>query len=184
MELKSVFKYAAEAGVPMGLYLTAISMCLLASIRIPQLPLLMLPLLAGVPVVLYRILRRIRNEQPAYRRVATLWLIGIYIFIFGTLICTLISSLYVVILQPHFVYDYVSQALAVYDSTPQLASLAGNADMMREAMARHMLPSGLQFVASLGWSTCFFGSLLSFAVACILAPKRRLDDASASNINR
>ena len=88
-DTKSVYKYAAEAGVPMGLYLTAMSACLLLSLRLPQLPVLMFPLLFGLPFFTAWLLRRIASDAPHYNKVSALWLAGIYTFIFGSLICCL-----------------------------------------------------------------------------------------------
>lgn len=165
---KSVFLYAAEAGVPMGIYLTAMSMCLLASLRIDSLPLLLLPLLLGLPAVLYFLMRRVRDIDPRCRRVAPLWLMGIYTFIFGTLICVLVSDLYIMWAEPHFVTDYISRAIADMKSLPAAPQLSEQADLLQAALDSHALPSSMQFVASMGWATCFFGSMLSLLMAALL----------------
>lgn len=169
---KSVFMYAAEVGVPMGLYLTAMSMCLLASLKFPGLPVLVLPLMCGVPVVLYFLMRRVRDTDERCRRVSSLWLMGIYTFIFGSLICALVSDLYVMFAEPHFVRDYVALALQELESAPDPSQFASQTDLLRSALNSHALPGNMQFIASMGWATCFAGSLLSLITAAILAPRR------------
>lgn len=161
----------------MGLYLTVISMCLLASLRVEVLPLLILPLLCGVPLVLWRILRRICDQEPAYRRLSPLWLAGIYTFIFGTLICCLISALYIVLAEPRFVSDYIAGALRALEGRPDAEAFGSQIDLMHRAIEGKVLPGSLQFVASMGWATCFFGSMLSLIEAFLLSAglRRRRD---------
>ena len=50
-EMKSIYRYAAEGGIPVGLYLTLISACLLLSLRIPLIPILILTQAIRGPIV-------------------------------------------------------------------------------------------------------------------------------------
>ncbi|MDE6578896.1 MAG: DUF4199 domain-containing protein [Muribaculaceae bacterium] len=169
----SIYRYAAHAGIPVGIYLSIISACLLFSLKVPFLPLLIFPLLIGFPFLLGYLMERIARERPEYRRVATLWLGGIYAVIFGTLICTLLSALYIKFVDPGFVYSYISNAIATIESSPMAADYSSTVDLMRQAIEAHLLPNGMEFVSSLAWSTCFCGSLLSLFLACILARRKR-----------
>ncbi len=171
-KVKSVFMYAAEAGIPMGLYLTAMSLCLLGSLRVGILQMFLLPLFFGLIALQYFLMRRVRDTDPRCRKVAPLWLMGIYTFIFGTLICVLISDLYVMWVEPHFINDFIAQAIAQAKASPDPSQLAEQTDMLQTLLDSHMLPSSLRFIASMGWATCFFGSMLSLLIAGILASKR------------
>lgn len=165
---KSIYKYAAEAGVPVGLYLTLMSACLLLSLRIPVLPVLLLPLAIGFPVMLGFILKRIANQEPSYMKVSALWLGGIYAVIFGTLICSLFSALYIMFVEPGFVNAYVSDAIATIESSPLSSRYESTTSLMREAMEAHILPSGMEFVSTMGWLTSFTGSILSLVLSLII----------------
>lgn len=169
---RSVMGHAAHAGLPMGLYLTAVSMCLLGSLKVDVLPILMLPLVCGIPIVLYRLMKRTCTEDPSCCRVSSLWLMGIYTFIFGSLICALVSNLYIVFIEPGFVKDYIMMAIRDLESSPNAEAFASQIDLMHRAVEGHALPGSMQFVASMAWTTCFFGSLLSLITARVLTWRR------------
>lgn len=173
---KSVYKYAAEAGVPVGVYLTAMSACLLLSLRVEALPLL-IPLLAlGFPFFLAHYMRRMARREPAYCKFSALWLCGIYTVIFGTLICSLFSGVYLTVIDPGFIRTYVAGALAEIEAMPSSGEYAATADVLRRALDGHLLPGGMQFVVSMGWLTCFGGSMLSLVLALILGGGRRREE--------
>lgn len=173
---KSVYKYAAEAGLPVGVYLTAMSACLLLSLRIESLPVFM-PLLAlGFPFLLAYYMRRMARQEPAYSKFSALWLCGIYSVIFGTLICSLFSGIYLTVIDPGFIHSYIANALVEIESSPAAGEYAATTDMMRRALDGRMLPGGMQFVASMGWLTCFAGSMLSLVLALMLGGRRRVDE--------
>ncbi len=170
--MKSIYRYAAEGGIPVGLYLTLISACLLLSLRIPLLPLLILPLAIGFPFLVGWKMEQIARACPPYRRVATLWLGGIYMVIFGTLICTLISALYIKFIDPTFVYSYISNAITTIEQSPMAPDYASTTELMRKAIDNRLLPNGMEFVSSLAWFTCFFGSILSLLLALLLSRRK------------
>lgn len=171
--MKSIFKYAAEAGVPMGIYLTIMSACMLLSIKVPALPMALAVLVPGLPFFTAWLMKRIVTDQPAYRKVAPLWLAGIYTFIFGTLICCFLSLLYVMLFEPHFVREYMEMSIANIQATPMAADYAPMIEEINRAISSHALPTGMEFVTSMGWATCFFGSLLSLLIAAIMSRRTR-----------
>jgi len=170
---KSVYKYAAEAGLPVGIYLTAMSACLLLSLRIESLPVLMLLLALGFPFLLAYYMRRMSLLEPAYSKISALWLCGIYSVIFGTLICSLLSGIYLTVIDPGFIHAYVENALMEIESSPVAGEYAATTEMMRRAIDGRMLPGGMQFVASMGWLTCFVGSMLSLVLAVVIGRRRQ-----------
>lgn len=165
---KSIYKHAAESGIPIGLYLTALSGCLLLSLRIESLPLLMPLLILGFPFYLGYHMRRLSRRVPSYRRFSALWLYGIYSVIFGTLVCSLASGIYLTLIDPGFIHSYVANALQSIESSPVAGDYSSTTIMMRRALDSRLLPGGMEFVASMGWLTCFAGSMLSLILAAIL----------------
>lgn len=169
---KSVYKYASEGGVPVGMCLTAMSACFLLSLRHDML-LLAIPLLGLlVPWLMVRTMRTMAEEEPSYGKFAPLWLCGIYTVIFGTLICSLLSGLWLSFVDPGFITAYVENAIEVMRQAPG-TQYEQTVRVMEQALERHMLPNGMELVASLGWTTCFAGCLLSLALAWGVASRRR-----------
>ena len=169
MQKKSIYKYASEAGLPAGLYLTLMSACLLMSVKIPALPLLILPLGIGFPFVLFNLMKRIAKSETSYSKFSSLWLGGIYTVIFGTLICMFLSALYITFVEPGFVHIYVDNALKAIESSPMADQYESSIILMREAMEARILPSGLEFLTTMAWFTCFIGSILSLMIAMIIS---------------
>lgn len=168
MQKKSIYKFASEAGLPAGLYLTLMSACVLLSLKMPALPMLLLPLGLGFPVMLWMLMKKIGREEPSYNKFSSLWLGGIYTVIFGTLICTFISALYITFFEPDFVNIYIANALEAVETSGMADQYETSIILMREAMAAHILPSGLEFLTSMAWLTCFTGSILSLLIALIM----------------
>ena len=170
---KSVYKYAAEAGLPIGIYLIGMSACVLFSLSMPALPMLV-PLLAlGFPVLLGYYMKRLAKACPSYGKFSALWLFGIYSVIFGTLICSLFSALYLVVINPGFIASYVSTTLSTIEASPVAAEYVDMTTVMRSALESRRLPSGMQFVTTIGWFSCFVGSMLSMLLAGILSASKK-----------
>ena len=169
MQKKSIYKYASEAGLPIGLYLTLMSACLLLSIKFPFLPIFLLPLGIGFPFLLWIQMKRIAKEEPSYNKFSSLWLGGIYTVIFGTLIAFFLSALYIVFVEPGFVYLYINNAIDTIESTQMAGEYEASIKLMREAMDAHLLPSGLEFLTSMAWFTCFSGSILSLILSLFMS---------------
>lgn len=159
--------------MPVGLYLTLMSACILLSIKIPALPMLLIPLALGFPVVLWSLMRKISKEEPSYNKFSSLWLGGIYTVIFGTLISTFLSGLYVTFFEPDFVNIYINNALEAIEATPMADQYEASIHLMHEAIDAHILPSGLEFLTSMAWFTCFTGSILSLVIALLMTKTRK-----------
>lgn len=169
MDTKSVYKYAAESGVPVGLYLICISTCFLLSLKVGLLQMLILPLVIGFPFLLGYRMKRLANMEPQYNRFYPLWLFGIYSVIFGTLICMLYSSLYLVFIDPSFISNYVAESIEGIKALPSSEHYEATIEVLQKAIDSHMLPSGTQFVTSMGWFTAFGGAMMSLVLALVIS---------------
>lgn len=176
MSSPSIFQLAARAGLPIGLLLTFMSACMLLSIHYPSLPLALVGVIL-IPICLLIYMRRIATRLPVYNKFVPLWLFAMYSIIFGTLICTLLSALYVTFLEPDFINVYIDTTMAQLNnnlSGELLQAHQRNIDLINMARERHLLPSPLEFISSLAWSTAFFGTLLSIPLALITVRRRRV----------
>lgn len=165
---KSVYRYAAGAGRWLGLYLTAAAFCFLLGNRFPQLPLLSVPLLLGVPFVMLLLMKPVVKETPQYLRFSPLWLFGIYTFIFASLICALFMALYLMFIEPHFITTSLANAAASIRAAGLESQFAEQLSVIDMALSRGAVPSPMQLVAAMAWTTCFGGSVLSMALAWIV----------------
>lgn len=183
MQRKSIYKYASEAGLPAGLYLTLMSACILMSIKLPFLPVLVVPLMLGFPFVLWKLLKNIVEAEPGYRKFASVWLGGIYTVIFGTIICLFLSALYIVFVEPGFVYQYVTNAIAAVENSGMADQYANTIILMKEAIELHLLPTGIEFITTMAWFTCFCGSILSLLLAVFMTKTSRKSESQIAGAN-
>ncbi|MDE6843001.1 MAG: DUF4199 domain-containing protein, partial [Muribaculaceae bacterium] len=111
MPSPSIYRLAAHAGLPIGLLLTFMSACMLLSIHYPSLPLALVGTIL-IPVCLLTYMHRISVRLPMYNKFVPMWLFAMYSIIFGTLICTLLSALYVIFIEPDFINVYLDTTMA------------------------------------------------------------------------
>lgn len=168
MNKKSIYKYAAEAGLPTGLYLSFVSLCSMLSVKISFLNFLILPLLAAFPFFIAWKMKNVVKDEPAHAHFSPLWLFGIYTIIFGTLICMLVTYSYLLFIDPSFIRDSMNQAIEALSQLPEEMSY-GMSDIMQKAAEKNLYPTKTQFVTSMGWFTCFAGSMLSLILALIIS---------------
>lgn len=166
--VNQLIKFASEQGLYMGLYLTLMSACIVLSTSYPQLPMLLLPLSLFLPLVLWRLLKPTIAADADNAAISPLWLTGIYIFIFATLICGLLTAGYLNFFHPTFVIDYVQQAINTVENSPMAAAFADQLAVMNDAIARKAVPTFMEFVFSMMWSSAFFGSIISLIVALVM----------------
>lgn len=176
MEGKSVYSYAAHWGWRTGIHLTVMSMCFLMSLRCPSLTGILFAMLFLFPITVGNGMVRMRKESPGFGKFSALWLFGIYTVIFGTLICCLVSSMWVVFADPLFMRDYAVSLISDFENGMVGDNVNGMraAMVIRNAIDAHMLPTGMEFMVFLGWTTCFVGSLLSLVLAFILRKRQKI----------
>lgn len=171
---KSVYRYGAEYGRYMGLYLIALSACLIASPRVPAMLLLMSVLLAFMPVLLFILLRRMYREAPHNRTFSAVWTAGIMTTLCGTLICALVTAAWLIYVQPDFFSEYLHSVINTVRESGQSLEYKQQMEMMQNMLDSGVMPSPMQFVISMVWSTVFLGSIISMVCAWALIIRRRI----------
>ncbi|MBD5279606.1 MAG: DUF4199 domain-containing protein [Bacteroides sp.] len=172
MDNKSIYKFAAESGLPAGLYLTLISLGVMLSMKVEFMNLAVLPLIVGFPFFMAWRMNRVVKIRPEYGNFSPLWLFGIYTIIFGTLICMLATYLYLMFVDPYFIKESLDQAIETFSKLPD-SGASNMSEIMRQAAEKNVYPSKTQFVTSMGWFTCFGGSMLSLLLAFVISRRRR-----------
>lgn len=171
-ETKSVYLYGAKYGRWTGIYLIAMSACLVASLRFPSTLFIMSLMLAGLPVVLYALLRRMYMEAPANRTFSALWMGGIMTMLCGTLICAIVTAAWLLLAQPHFFEQYMAMAIRMGENSPNSADYAAQIEILKKGLESGVAPSPMRFVVSMIWTSVFLGSMLSMFCAWILRMRR------------
>jgi len=156
--------------------LTIVSLLFISGVNSELLRSLSMLSAVGIPVVLWILQRKMWDQCPLYRRVSSLWLMGIYTFIFGSLICTLLSNLYILAFAPNFVADYARESIRMMESSPDPALYAEQTKMLRRMLERRALPTPFGITTTMAWATCFSGSLLSLLWAFLIRATKRPRD--------
>ena len=169
--VKSVYRQGAEYGVWFGVYLTVMALAIMYGFTHTILMLAAMAMMVAVPAVVYPMLRRYRSQMRGYAPFASLWMLGLMIFICGSLICGAVTYVWMQYVMPTFIYDQVMAAIDVYKAVPG-ESAAEMVRIMETIVERHALPSAMEVVVQMVMLTTFLGSLVSMVLAFILGMRR------------
>ncbi|MCM1291230.1 MAG: DUF4199 domain-containing protein [Prevotella sp.] len=178
--IKEIIGYASKAGLPMGIYLTAMTACMLGTLYWDSFSLIGLVMSCGVPVLLWRLLMPLSRDAEDIK-FGPIWLAGIYIFIFGGFISGLFTAIYMIWIEPGFFSLYIEKYLAMVENMPDSEALNQQADILRRMLENNLMPRAMEFVSAMMWATGFFGSLLSGVVAFIMMKKSQVGKYMKSN---
>lgn len=169
--VKSVYRQGAEYGAWFGVYLTVMALAIMYGFTHTILMLAAMAMMVAVPAVVYPMLRRYRSQMRGYAPFASLWMLGLMIFICGSLICGAVTYVWMQYVMPTFIYDQVMAAINVYKAVPG-ESAAEMVRIMEAIVERHALPSAMEVVVQMVMLTTFLGSLVSMVLAFILGMRR------------
>ena len=161
---KSIFQHAAEWGVPFGLYMACAAMTYIFGDYFPPLSFLFIAMVIGVPFVVYYFQRRKFIEDDGFTEYAGLWMLGIMLFLLGTLIASFIVYLVLQHVRPTFMYDQAQVLIDAYKDVPEMK----DNDMLRvikRMKDENLMPSPIEVVMNMYWLITFSGSLLSAITA-------------------
>jgi len=173
---KSIYQRAGEWGVPFGLYLSCVAVLSIFADWFAPLQLLFMVLLMGLPLVTYYFQRRKFIEDNGFTEYAGLWMLGIMLYILGTVLCSFITFLVITYCRPGFIYEQAQAAVDVYRTMPQMRDNE-MVNLLQQAIDDKALPSPLELVMSVFWFASFAGSLVSALTA--LVAQRPLPGKSA-----
>lgn len=168
---KSVYRWGAEYGVWFGIYLTVMALAMMYGFTYNSLLLLAMAMIIATPAVIYPMMRRYRSAMHGYAPFASLWMVGLMTFAFGSLICGIVTYVWLQYVMPTFIYDQVQVAIETYKNMPG-DSAAEMVDMMETVVERHALPTAMEVVVQMIMLTTFLGSILSMILAGILGVRR------------
>lgn len=166
-EKKSIFQQAAEWGIPFGLYLSCIAMAMIFADWFVPLNLIAIILMLCTPIAVYYFQRRRFVMDNGFTEYAGLWMLGIMLFILGTVIASLFAFLVMKYVRPDFMYEQARAAIAAYQAIPEWRD-SEMVQLLQMMVDDRMLPTPIEAVFNAFWFITFGGSLLS-ALTALLA---------------
>lgn len=164
---RTIYKEGANKGVYFGFYLIALFLCMVMSEKENLMSLPALLLLIGIPVFIYKVVSKVHRKYFRAGDFASLWMLGITVFIGGSLICAICTYAYLQYADPEFIERQAENALAIYKDADGFKD-SDFIKVLQTAIDNDMLPSPIEVAVELLWMTTFFGSLLSMLIAAIV----------------
>ena len=172
---RSIFQCAGQWGLPFGLYLSCAAVASIYADWFAPLQLVFLILLLGTPVVAYAFQRRKFIEDDGFTEYSALWMLGIMLFILGTIISSLVVYLVLQYLRPNYIYEQTQMAIDTYKQLPQMRD-SEMLEILQKMVDRRLLPTPIETVFNAFWFITFGGCLVSAVTALVARrslPKRR-----------
>ena len=169
-EKKSIYQLAAEWGVPFGLYLTCIAMSMIFADWFVPLNLISIILMLCTPLVVYYFQRRKFIMDDGFTEHAGLWMLGIMLFILGTVLASLFVYLVLTYVRPNFMYEQAQAAIQAYQAIPEWRD-GDMVKMLQTMVDEHLMPTPIEAVFNAFWFISFGGSLLS-AITAVIARRQ------------
>ncbi|MDE6191633.1 MAG: DUF4199 domain-containing protein [Muribaculum sp.] len=164
---QSPYSRGASFGVIFGAYLSLLFFAIAYSLTVPVLSLLSLLLMAGVPVVIYVMLRKSYIADYGKTIFSSLWMEGIAIFFFGGLIASLVAVAYMTWINPGYLYGQVDMMIELYDNADWERGKELSAMLVR-AKEQHLIPTPINLAVDMLWLIVFSGSILSMLMSLLV----------------
>ncbi len=163
---QSVYRLGAEDGLIMGPLMAVTVLLMGATAYIPGLFFLAIAAMIAVPLVAFLLLARAHMST-----FSALWLQGICMFFFGSLIMAVAAYAGMRWLCPTFISDQIDAVVSVYGSVDNADARAIAATLQKAAEARS-LPTPIEVSLEMIYMAVFSGSLLSMVLALIVRARR------------
>lgn len=165
-QFKSVYQRGANTGFYFGLYLSALFFAMAYSMMVPGLSLLALVMMAAVPVIIYKCLRRMYVEEKGYSLLSGLWMYGIVIFFCGSLIAAAVSAIFLKWIHPGFMTEQIALSIDMLKSSG-LKDGESMAEMLQLISDKGMIPGPAEVSIRTITFSVFTGSILSLIMAAL-----------------
>ena len=149
IERKGILNFSMEYGSYLGLYFIVKFLLATLSLRFAICDVLSALMLVGIPFVLYYLM---------------LWMLGILLFFFASMISGLAEYIYYAYIDPQYIHNQVTALLSLLESMPSLQENE-MMNLARQGFENGAIPSPIEMVIQTMWANVFFGSLLSMIVA-------------------
>ncbi|MGM9803702.1 MAG: DUF4199 domain-containing protein [Muribaculaceae bacterium] len=165
-EGENAMTMAANNGVFMGIYLSCLFLGIANSDNSAFLAIVSYVMLLCFPLVVLRQLRVTFVRDQRRSDYFKLWSIGTMTVVFGSLICALVSYLWLVWLHPGFIYEQAQRAVEIYMQMPELKD-SQLVLALQSAIKDSLLPTPIEFVTQMSLLTVMIGALVSALMAAL-----------------
>lgn len=162
-----IYRRGADDGLWFGIYLSVLFVLLAGSIYSMLEAIVSIIMIMAVPVIIWFYLRRGYRLDNCRSPFSALWLHGICIFFFGSLLMSLTSYLYLRFYNPAYMNDLIETGKQFYGSidSPESAQIV---NILQNMQDMHMLPTAGESALRIIWTGVFTGSILSMLVSAIV----------------
>ncbi len=169
---KSIYRRGADDGFWFGIYLAVLFIATVSSIHSDFAGLATFVMFVAVPVIIYFLLRRSYRSDNCRSMFSALWLHGICIFFFGSLLMALTAYIYLRFIDPTYIASLLDTAHDYYAqlNTPEAKEMAA---VFQKAKDPQFMPTPGTFAVQLIWLGVFTGSMLSMIMAAIVRATTR-----------
>ena len=159
-----IYQCAGNWGIPFGLYLSCAALSSIFTDWFAPLSLVFILLFLGTPVLTYAFQRRKFIEDDGFTEYAGLWMLGIMLYILGTIISSLVVYLVLKYVRPDFMVEQVQHFIDIFGQRPEMrdSEIISNLQLM---VNKGLTPTPIQMVFSAFWFITFGGSLVSALTA-------------------
>ena len=164
--IKSIYRRAAELGIPAGVYLTVAMLSIVFGDKLPPLFLVAVLLLLVSPIGLYRMQRQRFVEEYGFSDYASLWMLGIVVTLCGSLIMVLVAYVVIETMRPNWIYELAQYQIAAGINSPNV-DLRESATVIKNVVDRGLIPRVIDTLVMMFWVTTSMGSVVSSLTAII-----------------
>lgn len=167
MTPKAVYREGAKQGVYMGFYLITMFFMVILSEKASIVSILAFLSIILVPLFAYKLMVNVHKRYSCSADFPSLWMLGILIFIGGSMICALVTYAYLQYVDYEFISRQAESAIEVYKNMPD-TQISEMVSVMQMAVDKGILPSPIEFSMEMLWVTAFFGSVLSMILSAVI----------------
>lgn len=166
---RSVYALGAADGATVGVLMGLCMMCMVLAVRVEWLSVVGLVLVVATPFVVWTMLRRAWVWGYTPPTFSAVWLHGICIYLFGSLIMALIFYVTLRFGVPDWIEMQTEEAVRRLSADPSTAEQGRTLQLIIE---HGDLPTPIYTAVSAIWLVAFTGSLCSMCFALILTKTR------------
>ena len=167
---KSLFKQAAECGLPFGVYLSVMASGFIFSDKHVAISAFALAMVLATPFVVYRWQKQRYSGCEGKASFSDLWMMGILIFLCGSIIACGVSYAVMECFRPHYFFEQAQHIISQYEANPEAfgQGMQQVTDTLRMVIDKQAAPRCIELALTGFWTCSFAGSLLSAVLAAII----------------
>ena len=171
MTIQDVYREGAYKGVPMGIYLSVLSVLSMMTDSYPSISLVAWPMILLVPVVHWLLLYIVYARYKGGATFSQIWMTGITEFFGASLICALITYAYLQYCDPDFFYRIVTSLAKTLEGDPQMSELSKSLKIVIDG---GLVPTNIEYCGQMMMFTVFSGSVLTIVLIPLVKLRYRL----------